>query len=46
MLTIEKIKTDFSYIKSLDGNSEVYHDSPIFEGYGNFCDLYIKAKEK
>ena len=46
MLTIEKIKTDFSYIQSLIGNSESYHDSPIFNGYGDFCDLYFKAKDK
>jgi hypothetical protein len=46
MLTIDKIKTDFSYIKALTGNSEVYHDSPIFEGYGNLCDLYFKSNEK
>lgn len=46
MLTIEKIKTDFSYIKALTGNSEVYHDSPTFDGYGNLCDLYFKSKDK
>lgn len=46
MLTIEKIKSDFSYIKALTGTSEVYHDSPIFHGYGNLCDLYLKSKDK
>lgn len=46
MLTIEKVKSDFSYVKALIGNSEVYHDSPIFEGYGNLCDLYFKSKDK
>lgn len=46
MLTIDKIKKDYSYIKALTGNSEVYHDSPIFEGYGEMCDLYIKSKDK
>ncbi|WP_461791421.1 hypothetical protein [Pedobacter sp.] len=46
MLTIEKIKKDFSYIKAWTGNSETYHDSPIFEGYGNLCDLYFKSKDK
>lgn len=30
----------------MDGNPVVYHVSPIFEGYGNFCDLYFKAKKK
>jgi len=46
MLTIDKIKKDFSYIKAWTGNSEVYHDSPIFEGYGNLCDLYFKSNDK
>jgi hypothetical protein len=46
MLTIEKIKTEFSHITAWTGNSETYHDSPIFEGYGNFCDLYFKSKNK
>lgn len=46
MLNIEKIKKNFSYIKARTGNSEVYHDSPIFEGYGKFCDLYFKSKDK
>ncbi len=46
MLTIEKIKKDFSYIKAWTGNSEVYHDSPVFQGYGNLCDLYFKTKDK
>lgn len=46
MLTIEKIKTDFSYIIARFGNSEVFHDSPIFEGYGNLCDLYFKSKDE
>lgn len=46
MLTIDQIKNDFSYIKALTGNSEVYHDSPIFEGYGKLCDLYFKSKDK
>ncbi|MBS1570863.1 MAG: hypothetical protein JST62_00495 [Bacteroidetes bacterium] len=46
MLTIDKVKRDFSYIKAWTGNSEVYHDSPIFQGYGNLCDLYFKSKDK
>jgi len=46
MLTIDKIKRDFSYIKAWTGNSEVYHDSPVFQGYGNLCDLYFKSKDK
>lgn len=44
MLTIEKIKSDFSYVKAWTGNSETYHDSPIFEGYGNLCDLYFRTQ--
>ena len=46
MLTIDKIKTDFSHTTAWTGNSETYHDSPIFEGYGNFCDLYFRSKDK
>lgn len=46
MLTLEKIKSGFSYIKARTGNSETYHDSPIFEGYGNLCDLYFNAQGK
>lgn len=46
MLTIQKIKTDFLHITAWIGNSETYHDSPIFEGYGNMCDLYFKSKDK
>ena len=46
MLTIEKIKSDFSFIKAWTGYSETYHDSPIFEGYGNLCDLYFRAQDK
>jgi hypothetical protein len=46
MLTIDKIKKDFSYIKAWTGNSEVYQDSPIFQGFGNLCDLYFKSKDK
>ena len=46
MLTIEKIKNDFSYIKAWTGNSEIYHDTPFFEGYGNLCDLYFKSNDE
>lgn len=46
MLTIDKIKKDFSYIKALIGNSGSYHYSLIFEGYGEMCDLYFKSKDK
>ena len=46
MLTIEKIKSDFSHITAWTGNSEVFHDSLVFEGYGNLCDLYFKSKDK
>jgi hypothetical protein len=46
MLTIEKIKENFSYIQTWTGNSESYHDSTIFEGYGEMCDLYFKSIDK
>ncbi len=46
MLTIDNIKKDFSYIKALTGNLEVFHYSPIFQGYGNLRDLYFKSKDK
>lgn len=46
MLTIERIKKDFSHIEAWTGNSEVYHDSVILQGYGNSCDLYFKSNDK
>lgn len=46
MLTIEKIKKDFSHIEAWTGNSEVYHNSRIFQGYGNLCDLYFKSNDR
>lgn len=46
MLTIDKIKGDFSFIEDFSETSEVYHDSPVFQGYGNFCDLYFISKDK
>jgi len=46
MITIEQIKTEFSYINALLGSSEFYHDTVIFEGHGEFCDIYIKCSKK
>ena len=46
MITIEQIKTQFSHISAWRGNSEVYHDTVVFEGYGTFCDLYFKSIDK
>lgn len=46
MLTIHKIKTDFLYKGSLKGDSGLYYNSFVFEGYGNFCDVYFKSRNK
>lgn len=46
MLTIEKVKADFSFIEAFSGDSELYHNSVIFEGHGDFCDLYFRSREK
>lgn len=46
MLSIENIKTDFSYIKALSGGHASYHNSVIFEGYGDMCDLYFESKNE
>jgi hypothetical protein len=46
MITIDKIKNDFSFLNAWSENSEVYHDTIIFEGYGIFCDLYFKSNNK
>lgn len=46
MLTIEKIKKDFSYVQAWTGNAEVYYNTVVFQGYGNFCDLYFRSKDK
>jgi hypothetical protein len=37
MLTIEKIKTEFSYVGG-------YHGTDIFEAHGDFCDVYFRCK--
>lgn len=46
MLTLEKIKTEFSHINAFAGTSEVYHDTDVFEGHGKFCDLYFKSVDR
>lgn len=46
MVTIEKIKTEFSHIIAWTENSEVYHSTVVFEGHGAFCDLYFKSNDK
>lgn len=45
MLTLDRIKSDFSYLDALINNSEDYYDSPIFEGNGEMCDSYFKSKD-
>lgn len=37
MLTIEKIKSEFSYVGG-------YHGTDTFEGHGDFCEIYIRCK--
>jgi hypothetical protein len=39
MLTIEKIKSEFSYVGG-------YHGTDIFEGHGDFCDIYFRCKDQ
>ena len=46
MLTIGKIKDDFSLIKSLTGNLESYHNITEFDGHGRFTDIYFEAKSE
>lgn len=46
MLTLDKIKIDFTYIKAWTGNSECYQGTDQFVGHGNFCDLYFRSKNK
>lgn len=46
MVTIEKIKTEFSHIIAWTENSEVYHSTVVFEDHGAFCDLYFKSNDK
>lgn len=45
LLTIEKITTDFAYVKSWEGG-EVYQDPLVFIGHGNFCDVYFRNIKK
>ncbi len=44
MLSIENIKTNFSYIKALAGGHASYHNSVVFTGHGDICDLYFESK--
>ncbi len=46
MLTIETIKSEFSYTKALIGNSESYHNTDEFLGHGDFCDIYFNSKNE
>ncbi len=46
MLTIQNIISDFTFINTLTGNSESFHNIEIFSGHGNFCDLYFVSKNK
>lgn len=39
MLTIEKIKSEFSNVGG-------YHGTDIFEGHGDFCDIYFGCKDQ
>lgn len=44
MLSIENIKTDFSYIKPRSADHATYHNTVVFEGYGEMCDVYFESK--
>ena len=46
MLTIERIKKDFSFIAAMTGNTETYAGTDSFSGHGEFCDIYFKSVNK
>ena len=46
MLTIETIKSEFSYITAWTGNSESYHNTDKLLGHGDFCDIYFNSKNE
>ncbi len=46
MISTEKIKTNFSFIPAWFGDTQVYHDTDVFEEHGDFCDLYFKSVDK
>lgn len=46
MLTLEKIKKDFTYIKAWTGDTSIYHSDFVFEDTGEFCDLYFSSENK
>lgn len=42
MLTVQKIRDNFSYTTT----SETYHDTVVFEGHGELCDVYFVSNNK
>ncbi len=46
MLTLEKIKSEFSFIDALFGETQSYHNTDTFEGHGEFCDIYFVSVNK
>ena len=46
MLTIERIKKDFSFVAAMTGNTETYVGTDRFSGHGEFCDIYFKSVNK
>lgn len=43
MLTIENIKSNFSYIKAIFDNSESYHNTDNYFNLGDFTDIYFES---
>ena len=46
MLTLEKIKSEFSFIDALTGETQSYHNTDTFKGHGEFCDIYFVSVNK
>lgn len=46
MLTLENIKSEFTFIDAFTDDSECYQNSETFEGYGDFCDVYFVSLNK
>lgn len=45
-MTVEQVKSGFFYSKAWTGNTETYHNTEVFEGYGHFCDVYFNSHNR
>jgi len=46
MLTLEKIVRDYSLVNPMTGNDQCYHNIEVFDGLGEFCDVFFGSKNE